>query len=156
MVQFLSIHFFSWISSIFVGFFKISHFFCVTLYKVNCFAVKFLAVLHRPYNNGPATKFSSLPQVAPHSGHLEGGDTTTWRKWCDVHEGKIRHESVTPTARYITSLQQYPWWLNEKETAKITTKFISVLFLNGTKRFIFLKSSSCVVLKIGNQFFFSK
>ena len=32
MVQFLSIHFFSWISSIFVGFFKSSRFFCVTLY----------------------------------------------------------------------------------------------------------------------------
>ena len=31
MVQFLSIIFFSWISSIFVGFFKIS-LFCVTLY----------------------------------------------------------------------------------------------------------------------------
>ena len=33
MVQFLSINFFSWISSIFVGFFKSSRFFCVTLYK---------------------------------------------------------------------------------------------------------------------------
>ena len=33
MVQFLSINFFSWISSIFVGFFKSSHFFCVTLYN---------------------------------------------------------------------------------------------------------------------------
>jgi len=32
MVQFLSINFFSWISSIFVGFFKNSRFFCVTLY----------------------------------------------------------------------------------------------------------------------------
>ena len=32
MVQFLSIFFFSWISSIFVGFFKSSHFFCVILY----------------------------------------------------------------------------------------------------------------------------
>ena len=32
MVQFLSINFFSWISSIFVGFFKSSPFFCVTLY----------------------------------------------------------------------------------------------------------------------------
>ena len=32
MVQFLSINFFSWISSIFVGFFKSSRFFCVTLY----------------------------------------------------------------------------------------------------------------------------
>ena len=31
MVQFLSINFFSWISSIFVGFFKSSFFFCVTL-----------------------------------------------------------------------------------------------------------------------------
>jgi hypothetical protein len=30
MVQFLSINFFSWISSIFVGFFKSSRFFCVT------------------------------------------------------------------------------------------------------------------------------
>ena len=37
MVQFLSIIFFSWISSIFVGFFK-SSFFCVTLYLllINC------------------------------------------------------------------------------------------------------------------------
>ena len=33
MVQFLSINFFSWISSIFVGFFKSSRFFGVTLYK---------------------------------------------------------------------------------------------------------------------------
>ena len=33
MVQFLSINFFSWISSIFVGFFKSSRFFCVTLYN---------------------------------------------------------------------------------------------------------------------------
>ena len=32
MVQFLSIIFFSWISSIFVGFFKSSRFFCVILY----------------------------------------------------------------------------------------------------------------------------
>ena len=32
MVQFMSIIFFSWISSIFVGFFKSSRFFCVTLY----------------------------------------------------------------------------------------------------------------------------
>ena len=35
MVQFLSINFFSWISSIFVGFFKSSRFFCITLYNVN-------------------------------------------------------------------------------------------------------------------------
>ena len=35
MVQFLSINFFSWISSIFVGFFKSSRFFCVTLYYVS-------------------------------------------------------------------------------------------------------------------------
>ena len=34
MVQFLSIIFFSWISSIFVGFFKSSCFFCVTLYQL--------------------------------------------------------------------------------------------------------------------------
>ena len=34
MVQFLSVNFFSWISSIFVGFFKSSHFFCVTLYNI--------------------------------------------------------------------------------------------------------------------------
>ena len=34
MVQFLSIHFFSWISSIFVGFFKSSRFFCVILYNM--------------------------------------------------------------------------------------------------------------------------
>ena len=33
MVQFLTINFFSWISSIFVGFFKSSRFFCVTLYN---------------------------------------------------------------------------------------------------------------------------
>ena len=33
MFQFLSIIFFSWISSIFVGFFKSSRFFCVILYK---------------------------------------------------------------------------------------------------------------------------
>jgi len=77
-------------------------------YKITRLAVTCLAVLHTEYNNGPETKFSSLPQVAPHSGHLQGGDTTTWRKWCDVHKGKLRHESVTPTARYITSLQQYP------------------------------------------------
>ena len=32
MVQFLSTNFFSWISSIFVGFLKISPFFCVSLY----------------------------------------------------------------------------------------------------------------------------
>ena len=32
MVQFLSINFFCWISSIFVGFFKSSRFFCVSLY----------------------------------------------------------------------------------------------------------------------------
>ena len=38
MVQFLSINFFSWISSIFVGFFKSSRFFFVTLYiqRRNC------------------------------------------------------------------------------------------------------------------------
>jgi len=35
MVQFLSI-FLSWISSIFVGFFKSSRFFCVTLYFTKC------------------------------------------------------------------------------------------------------------------------
>ena len=35
MVQYLSIIFFSWISSIFVGFFKSSRFFCVTLYNRN-------------------------------------------------------------------------------------------------------------------------
>ena len=35
MVQFLSIIFFSWISSIFVGFIKSSLFFCVTPYKRN-------------------------------------------------------------------------------------------------------------------------
>ena len=35
MVQFLSIIFFSWISSIFVGFFKSSRFFCVILYYQN-------------------------------------------------------------------------------------------------------------------------
>ena len=33
MVQFLSIKLFCWISSIFVGFFKSSRFFCVSLYK---------------------------------------------------------------------------------------------------------------------------
>ena len=33
MVQFLSIIFFSWISSIFVGVFQKFPFFCVTLYK---------------------------------------------------------------------------------------------------------------------------
>ena len=33
MVQFLSIYFFPWISSIFVGFFKSSRFFGVTLYN---------------------------------------------------------------------------------------------------------------------------
>jgi len=76
--------------------------------SAKCFAHIFLAFPHRQNNNRPATKFSSLPQVAPQSGHLQGGDTTTWRKWCDVHKGELRHESVTPTARYITSLQQYP------------------------------------------------
>ena len=35
MVQILSIIFFSWISSIFVEFFKSSRFFCVTLYLLN-------------------------------------------------------------------------------------------------------------------------
>ena len=35
MVQFLSIHFFSHISSIFVGFFQKFPFFCVTLYLIN-------------------------------------------------------------------------------------------------------------------------
>ena len=34
MVKFLSINFFSWISSIFVGFFKSSRFFGVTLYVI--------------------------------------------------------------------------------------------------------------------------
>ena len=42
MVQFLSINFFSWISSIFVGFFKSSRFFCVTLYMVYSCAVRIL------------------------------------------------------------------------------------------------------------------
>ena len=37
MVQYLSINFFSWISSIFVGFFKSSRFFCVTLYMTKLF-----------------------------------------------------------------------------------------------------------------------
>ena len=39
MVQFLSINFFSWISSIFVGFFKSSRFFvslCSLRYSANC------------------------------------------------------------------------------------------------------------------------
>ena len=36
MVQFLSIIFFSWISSIFVGGFKRSRFFCVPLYYIKC------------------------------------------------------------------------------------------------------------------------
>ena len=37
MVQFLLINFFSWISSIFVGFFKSSRFFCVALYITDTF-----------------------------------------------------------------------------------------------------------------------
>ena len=41
MVQFLSIIFFSWISSIFVGFFKSSRFFCVILY--NCWLLSLFA-----------------------------------------------------------------------------------------------------------------
>ena len=35
MIHFLSINFFSWISSIFVEFFKSSRFFCVTLYLLH-------------------------------------------------------------------------------------------------------------------------
>jgi len=46
MVQFLSI-FFSWISSIFVGFFKSSRFFCVTLYiRITVQRLKTKELLH--------------------------------------------------------------------------------------------------------------
>ena len=41
MVQFLSVNFFSWISSIFVGFFKSSHFFFVSL---------FINIVYKPRN----------------------------------------------------------------------------------------------------------
>ena len=41
MVQCLSIIFFSWISSIFVGFFKCSRFFCVTRYNLPSLENKF-------------------------------------------------------------------------------------------------------------------
>ena len=40
MVQFLSINFFSWISSIFVGFLNVP-FFCVTLYNAPVFSFFF-------------------------------------------------------------------------------------------------------------------
>ena len=45
MVQFLSIYFFFLISSIFVGFFKSSRFFCVTLYILLCCSVLFVSHL---------------------------------------------------------------------------------------------------------------
>ena len=47
MVQFLSINFFCWISSIFVGFFKSSRFFCVSLYIINLWA--FIALVESVY-----------------------------------------------------------------------------------------------------------
>ena len=51
MVQFQSIHFFSWISSIFDGFFKSSRFFCVTLY-IN---IHVTSVIPSPERNNEST-----------------------------------------------------------------------------------------------------
>ena len=42
MIQFLSINFFFWISSIFVGFFRSSRFFCHPVYNVNMYVVRLL------------------------------------------------------------------------------------------------------------------
>ena len=57
MVQFLSIIFFSWISSIFVGFFKSSRFFCVILYYI-------ISIEHCPNSGTTSTEFifHHLPQ----------------------------------------------------------------------------------------------
>ena len=52
MVQFLSINIFSWISSIFVGFFKSSHFYvshCSIVHYSNVLNAKDMAVTQSPY-----------------------------------------------------------------------------------------------------------
>ena len=63
MVQFLSINFFSWISSIFVGFFKISRFFvslCIMMdsWGCECMEVVVLCTGVSPGGSGTKVKLS--------------------------------------------------------------------------------------------------
>ena len=73
MVQFLSINFFFWISSIFVGFFKSSRFFFVSL----CIMIEEVGILYGSCQAGLIEGFRmshDTPKFVPETGAEEEGN----------------------------------------------------------------------------------
>ena len=81
MVQFLSINFFSWISSIFAGFFKSSHFLCHPVHDEKLYDLYSLT------NIIPVIKSRNVTWTR-HVALMEGGEVHTWF-WVGEPDGKM-------------------------------------------------------------------